>query len=61
MIFEKVKDKELLQNKSNGNKRPCYFCFKDIHNNNLIWFVPISSKIEKYKRYEGFLVFLFLC
>lgn len=48
-FFEKVKDKELLQNKSNGNKRPCYFCFKDIHNNNLIWFVPISSKIEKYK------------
>ena len=43
-FFEKVKDKELLQNKSNGNKRPCYFCFKDIHNNNLIWFVPISSK-----------------
>ena len=27
-FFEKVKDKELLQNKSNGNKRPCYFCFK---------------------------------
>ena len=48
-FFEKVKDKELLQNKSNGNKRRCYFCFKDIHNNNLIWFVPISSKIEKYK------------
>lgn len=48
-FFEKVKNKELLQNKSNGNKRPCYFCFKDIHNNNLIWFVPISSKVEKYK------------
>lgn len=48
-FFEKVKDKELLQNKSNGNKRPCYFCFKDIHNNDLIWFVPISSKVEKYK------------
>lgn len=48
-FFEKVKDKELLQNKSNGNKRPCYFCFKDMHNNDLIWFVPISSKVEKYK------------
>ena len=48
-FFEKVKDKELLQNKSNGNKRPCYFCFKDMHNNDLIWFIPISSKVEKYK------------
>lgn len=48
-FFEKVKDVELLQNKSNGNKRPCYFCFNDMHNSDLIWFVPISSKVEKYK------------
>ena len=48
-FFEKVKDKDVLQNKSNGNKAPCYFCFKDMHNNDLIWFVPNSSKVEKYK------------
>lgn len=48
-FFYTVNDNELLQNKSNGNKRPCYFCFKDKSYNNLIWFVPISSKVEKYK------------
>ena len=33
----------------NGNKRPCYFCFKDRKNKEIIWFVPISTKYEKYK------------
>lgn len=33
----------------NGNKRPCYFCFNDLENKEIIWFVPISSKVEKYK------------
>ena len=32
-----------------GNKRPCYFCFNDPENEEIIWFVPISSKVEKYK------------
>ena len=26
------------------------FGFKDSENNNIIWFVPISSKVEKYKK-----------
>lgn len=38
-----------MANKENGNKRPCYFCFNDPENNKIIWFVPISSKVEKYK------------
>lgn len=38
-----------MQNKENGNKRPCYFCFNDSENKEIIWFVPISSKIDKYK------------
>ncbi len=38
-----------MQNKENGNKRPCYFCFNDSENEEIIWFVPISSKIDKYK------------
>ena len=38
-----------MENKENGNKRPCYFCFNDPKNNKIIWFVPISSKVEKYK------------
>jgi len=39
----------LMENKETGNKRPCYFCFKDKINQNIIWFVPISKQYEKYK------------
>jgi len=39
----------LMANKETGNKRPCYFCFKDKTNENIIWFVPISKQYEKYK------------
>lgn len=39
----------LMENKETGNKRPCYFCFKDKSNENIIWFVPISKQYEKYK------------
>ena len=38
-----------MENKENGNKRPCYFCFNDIEDENIIWLVPISSKVDKYK------------
>ena len=36
LYFDKVKDKELLRNKENGNKRPAYYCFKDNKNSNII-------------------------
>lgn len=49
-FFNKINVKNLLMNKDNGNKRPCYYCFKDKDNDKLIWFIPISSKIEKYKK-----------
>lgn len=39
----------LMENKETGNKRPCYFCFKDEINEHIIWFVPISKQYEKYK------------
>lgn len=43
-----------MTNKENGNKRPCYFCFNDPIDKEIIWFVPISSKVEKYKKvYEN--------
>lgn len=48
-FFNIFKDYNLMANKENGNKRPCYFCFNDPENNKIIWFVPISSKVEKYK------------
>lgn len=48
--FQKINDKKILLNKESGNKRPCYYCFKDKGNPNILWLVPISSKIEKYKK-----------
>lgn len=39
----------LMENKETGTKRPCYFCFKDKVNTDIIWFVPISKQYEKYK------------
>lgn len=48
-FFEIFKSYKLMENKENGNKRPCYFCFNDPENKKIIWFVPISSKIDKYK------------
>ena len=49
-FFEIVDDPELMQNKENGNKRPCYYCFKSKKYDNIIWFIPVSTKIEKYQR-----------
>ena len=48
-FFEKIKDKELMVNKEKGHMRPCYYCFKDNRDNGLLWFIPVSSKLEKYK------------
>ena len=49
-FFDLFKDYGLVVNKENGNKRPCYFCFRDKFNKEIIWFVPISTKYEKYKK-----------
>ena len=48
--FEKVKDKELMQNNEYKKKRPCFYCFKDEKVDNLFWFIPISSRTDKYKK-----------
>lgn len=49
-FFDVFKDYGLMVNKENGNKRPCYFCFRDRQNKEIIWFVPISTKYDKYKK-----------
>lgn len=49
-FFDYINDIELCKNKTTGNKRPCYYCFKDYKYNNIIWFLPISSKVEKYQK-----------
>lgn len=48
-FFDIAKDEELMQNKENGKKRPCYYCFKRKNNDKIIWFIPVSTKVEKYK------------
>lgn len=48
-FFDIIDDLELMQNKENGTKRPCYFCFKSKYNDKIIWFIPVSTKVKKYK------------
>lgn len=49
-FFNKIGESMLCLNKREGNKRPCYYCFKDSKDENIFWFIPISSKIKKYKK-----------
>ena len=49
-FFNYINQKNLCLNTKNNNKRPCYYCFKESKENNIIWFLPISSKVEKYKK-----------
>ena len=49
-FFDIIDDSELMQNKENGNKRPCYYCFKSKKYDDIIWFIPVSTKIEKYQK-----------
>ena len=49
-FFDVFKDYGLMIHKENGNKRPCYFCFRDRQDKEIIWFVPISTKYDKYKK-----------
>lgn len=49
-FFDVFKDYGLMENKDGGTKRPCYFCFRDRKDKEIIWFVPISTKYDKYKK-----------
>lgn len=49
-FFNIIKDSELMKNKENGIKRPCYYCFKSKENDKIICFIPVSTKINKYKK-----------
>ena len=46
--FNVVKDKTLMRNHENGKARPTYFCVKE-KKSDILWFIPMSSKVEKYK------------
>ena len=45
--FDVVNDESLMQNHERGKKRQTYFTIKD---KDILWFIPISSKIDKYQK-----------
>lgn len=45
-FFDKINDKGLMINHENGKIRPTYFTIKD---EDILWFIPLSSKVSKYK------------
>ena len=46
-FFDLVNDENLMTNHERGKKRPTYFTIKD---KDILWFIPISSKVEKYQK-----------
>lgn len=46
-FFDIVDDDSLMTNHERGKKRPTYFTIKD---GDILWFIPISSKVDKYKK-----------
>ncbi len=45
--FDFINDENLMINHENGRSRPTYFVIKD---KDILWFIPLSSKIDKYQR-----------
>ncbi len=46
-FFDVVNDENLMTNHERGKKRPTYFTIKD---KDILWFIPLSSKVEKYRK-----------
>lgn len=46
-FFDIVNDESLMTNHEKGKKRSTYFTIKD---ENILWFIPLSSKVDKYKK-----------
>lgn len=46
-FFDVVNDNSLMQNHEKGKRRPTYFTIKD---GEILWFIPISSKVDKYQK-----------
>ena len=46
-FFDIVNDEKLMTNHERGKKRPTYFTIKD---GDILWFIPLSSKVNKYKK-----------
>lgn len=46
--FSLVSDRKLMQNEKD-NSRPAYYCVKDSKYPKILWMIPLSSKLQKYK------------
>ncbi len=46
--FNVIQDPTLMRNHENGKARPTYFCIKE-NKSDILWFIPMSSRVEKYK------------
>lgn len=45
-FFDRINNKGLMINHEKGHSRPSYLAIKD---NDILWFIPLSTKIEKYR------------
>lgn len=45
-FFDRINDKWLMINHENGHSRPSYLAIED---DNILWFIPLSTKVDKYK------------
>lgn len=45
-FFDKINDKGIMINHENGRSRPSYLAIKD---DDILWFIPLSTKVDKYK------------
>jgi len=46
-FFEIMNDANLMKNHERGRKRPTYLAIKE---NNILWFIPLSTQVNKYKK-----------
>ena len=45
-FFDRINDNGIMINHENGHSRPSYLAIKD---KKILWFIPLSTKVEKYK------------
>ena len=45
-FFDMINDQGMMLNHENGRSGPTYLTIKD---KNILWFIPLSSKVEKYQ------------
>ena len=46
-FFLRINDKGLMINHENGHSRPSYLAIKE---KDFLWFIPLSTKVLKYKK-----------